>query len=291
MRVALPALLLTVAFTLAGCADANADDAASQLRDSEQAAADLPVAATAQTGVIRGVVVDDAIRPLAGALVELQGASSNTTSNEAGAFAFEDLEPGTYFLSASLDGYATVQQSVEVLAGVDQPEAVKILLAAIARGTPMVETHSAVIFVSGSGWVDGVGGVTVGGAGVLSDGNWNFEVAISPNGTVAQTELVWNPTSELGKESRAEGGTYTGNDGIDTETYTGPSPLIMLANATEGDETADNVYYSLYVWPSGGVPAGLHFNQQVDAYINVFYNFQPSEGWSFVRDGAHPVPA
>lgn len=271
--------------TLAGCAgEPPADDA---LADAAKA---VDAKATPTTGIIRGVVIDDALRPIVGASVVLQSQNRNTTTNDAGAFGFDGLEAGTYFLQASKQDYTTVQQSAEVQAGVGNPPVVKILIAAIPRPIPMIEALTATIFISGSGWVDQVGGVTVGGAGVF-DGNWNFEVAISPNGTVAQTELVWDMTTPLGAEGRAGGGTYNGDDSMDTATHRGPSPLIMQANATDEDETADNVYYDFYAWPSAGLPAGFQFNQKVEAYIHVFHNFRPNEGWQFGRDGEHPLPS
>lgn len=288
------ALLVTM-LALAGCSDEPAAEETPQLQEAVQAAQQVEVQATAKTGVIRGVVVDDALRPLAGALVSVTGVEQNKTTNDLGVFAFQDLEPGTYFLTASMVDYTTVQQSVEVVAGVDNPEAIKILLAAIPRATPFIEALNAMIFISGSGWVElpGVGGtgITVGGAGVLSSGNWNFEVEIQPNGTVAQTELNWDPTSPLGENGRAAGGTYDGNTGIDTAIVTGAAPLAIRANATEGEDTADNVYYSFYAWASAGTPVGFAFNQQVDVFVHVFHNFLPNDGWLFSRDGEHPIPS
>src|SRR5687767_10257567 len=76
--------------------------------DSEDPAAgvdfdELELEATATTGVIRGIVVDEAIRPVAGAEVGTtlpDGAGArNTTSADDGAFGFDGLPPGTYFLT------------------------------------------------------------------------------------------------------------------------------------------------------------------------------------------------
>ena len=273
---------------LAGCS-AEGDPEADALAEAERAARELDVEATDTTGVIRGVVVDQSITPLAGAFVDLANTGMNTTTTEAGVFAFEGLEAGTYFLTATLLDYTTVQQSVEVVAGVDDPDAVRVMLQAVPRGIPSITSLTAVIFLSGSGWVDGVGGVTV--SSLTGEGNFFFEVEIPPNGTVAQTELVWDPTTPLGAEGRPGGGTYSGNDDIDTDSFAGTSPLIMRANATdEGGDTADNVRYDFYAWPSSGLPAGFQFNQKIDAYVNVFYNFRPNDGWTFVADGPHPLP-
>src|SRR3954471_7065827 len=69
---------------------------------------DLGLEATASTGIIRGIVVDDAIRPLANATVGLQladGKTQNTTSAKDGVFGFDGLAPATYFLHITKLGY------------------------------------------------------------------------------------------------------------------------------------------------------------------------------------------
>lgn len=65
---------------------------------------------------------------------------------------------------------------------------------------------------------------------------------------------------------------------------------MFRANATEGDDTADNVYYQVFASDEGPVPAGMVANQQFDCIIHVFYNMQPNPDWLFSRDGEHPLP-
>src|ERR1051325_10998784 len=68
--------------------------------------------ASSTTGVIRAVVVDEGIRPPAGANVSvLQGSSVlRTATTGADGFAgFEGLAAGSYFLRAAKRGYADVQ--------------------------------------------------------------------------------------------------------------------------------------------------------------------------------------
>ena len=110
MRVVWTLLLLTTV-TLAGCSD----DPAPEVEDPTFDEFDAPVAP--DRGVIRGVVVDTAIVPLAGATVTLAGLERSTTTNENGAFQFDDLEPGSYFLEVRLLGYETVQSGTSVEAG------------------------------------------------------------------------------------------------------------------------------------------------------------------------------
>src|SRR5688572_410097 len=95
-----PGLALSVCLVLlAGCAANSGGEPgpASTAGDFS----DLDVDATETTGVLLGVVVDETIRPIAGASVVLQGGPAGdkkATTDQEGRFAFDDLEPGTYFL-------------------------------------------------------------------------------------------------------------------------------------------------------------------------------------------------
>lgn len=281
--------LIAVAVALAGCSEAGGKG-----DDVSQAATQLDLAATSATGVIRGVVVDEAVRPVAGATVELTGGTAggdgSTQSNDEGAFGFEALQPGTYFLQVSAEDYTSVQQSADVVAGVSDPQPLRVMLVALPRLEPFIESLQVKMFISGAGWVDGVGGVTAGGLGVL-DGNYVFGQEITPDGAVAQTEFVWEKTSELGTTAMVSGGTYDDDgDSVETSGWTGPSPLVSRVNATAADDTATQISYSFWAWPTSPLPAGVHANQPVDVFMTVFHNFRPDDGWTFTGSGAHALP-
>ncbi|MBL8172147.1 MAG: carboxypeptidase regulatory-like domain-containing protein, partial [Acidobacteria bacterium] len=78
----------------------------------------LPLAAYAQTqitsGVIQGTLADERGAVIAGATVEVKNLDTNLaktlTSDEGGRFVFLQLQPGRYTLTASTQGYATVEQ-------------------------------------------------------------------------------------------------------------------------------------------------------------------------------------
>src|SRR5688572_21410353 len=94
-------LLLLAATALAGCSgDASPKDREPAVPDG--AFDGLNVKPTDETGIVRGVVVDEAIAPLEAAKVTLQGpgGSQETETNALGAFGFDGLEPGTYFVKA-----------------------------------------------------------------------------------------------------------------------------------------------------------------------------------------------
>src|SRR5688572_23928185 len=103
-------VLMTVPL-LAGCTGGSADAQDKGIEElEEQAAKDVDVQATADTGVIRGIVVDEVIRPIEGATVRLMVTPPVTTKTSAtGGFGFEELEPGTYFVKISAEGFAPTQ--------------------------------------------------------------------------------------------------------------------------------------------------------------------------------------
>ena len=133
------------------------------------------------------------------------------------------------------------------------------------------------------------GGVSVGN--LIGEGNYVFGIDITPGGTVAQTELVWEPTQALGEFGAGCGGTYDGDDPVQTACVEGPSPIVARANATADNLSADSLSYSFWARPFDPVPVGLQFDQPVDAFITVFHNFLPRDGWTFVSDGPYPVPS
>lgn len=64
---------------------------------------------------LTGQVVDASNQePVADAQVTLQGENQETTTGGDGTFTFEDVEPGTYTLTATAEGYQEWEQEVEV---------------------------------------------------------------------------------------------------------------------------------------------------------------------------------
>lgn len=121
---------------LAGCTDDGGDPVPDQLADG---APELEVTDT--TGGIRGVVVDEAIRPIKGATVEVTGTDKTFTTAETGLFAFSGLDAGTYFVKASHPLYDQQQQSIDVVAGVPDPTPMKFLLTRVILANPYLTTE------------------------------------------------------------------------------------------------------------------------------------------------------
>ena len=300
--VALVALLLSA--VLAGCADgADPTSTANDLVDEGEFA---NLQATSQTGVIRGVVVDEAIRPIAGATVSLPvgGLNRNTTTSDAGAFGFDGLEAGTYFLTVSKPGFKGVQQSTEVVAGDSQPPLLKVLLVMDPTTTPYFQV------VTWTGYLEcslriGVPGTTGVGVNACNDvGNQDVNYPLAPLDSVPdllQAELIWDSTQTLGSGLSFVVGPPSCID-IKYARADGPSALVIRMNSTliveasedntdEGFDPETGLCYRVFSWTADEVAnsAGLVTQQRFEAYFHAFYNMLPPEGWQFSVDG-NPVP-
>lgn len=86
-----------------------------------------PVTLGSASGTIRSSVVIDGETGLAGALVTLEGTPIRTFTDADGSFYLWNLQPGSYQLTASLEGYETAQVPLEITAG-ESPETVEVSL-------------------------------------------------------------------------------------------------------------------------------------------------------------------
>jgi len=127
--------LVAIALLAAGCAG-NATDTSS----STVGAGAPTLTVDQQNGGIRGVVVDAAITPVAGAKVAMANGQT-TKTDKAGLFTFSGLKPGDYFFTASKAGYTTVQSSATVVAGVADPPIVKVEIDLIPGKQPYIEVY------------------------------------------------------------------------------------------------------------------------------------------------------
>lgn len=142
MRVSWVLGLLAMA-ALAGCAESAAPEPDSGAFD------DLDVEVDEDTGVILGVVVDQAIVPVGGVKIQVTATdvALETMTDEAGRFVFKDLEPGTYFVAASKAVYESIQTTTIVEAGKESPPVLKLQLTRLFDQDPYMETLQFVGFV------------------------------------------------------------------------------------------------------------------------------------------------
>lgn len=306
LRPGIAAILLTV--LLAGCSGGDGGPSAE--------GTDIPVPeleATATTGVIR-VVFDDAIRPIPGATVEVvRGEESVRTlqTDESGFAGFESLQPGLYFVKASKGLlYASAQQTTEVVAGIDDPPAVKMLLALRTSDAPFFVEMKMDGFLQCSAFV----------------GNWCFianyypcfamETAGQPcSGNLTndnsyflidqplrelqrvpdrlQVEMVWESTQALGGEMNMRLDFIEDTSGFQYDNSTeetGASPLLvdMDEQELELNEIGTTRAIAIETFHGGATAAAIE--QRFTDFVHVFYGYQPPEGWRFTDEGKVPPP-
>ncbi len=264
------AVAAALALLLAGCSQGPA--AAPQQVDDEG----QPCSA------LRGVVVDEAIRPVKDATVEVVGANGTLLSTGTdGTFTLPCLADGAYVLVVRQPLYGDVQQTVEVRHESGEPPIVKVQLTRVVFGTPYAVAQSFDGFLvcsvgffeyaseeCGEGVgvpceVPLLGCQRVGGQG-NNHAQWDFWL----DGGFARTlvvEMVWEPSSGTLKEFQLN----VGNDwtcdptcnGNPLNVTGGPSPLRATVdfdglNLTDrqGDPVAfdASTRFSTMVWPNWG---------------------------------------
>jgi hypothetical protein len=314
MRTVLVAGLLLAAL-VAGCSDGPKAD-----EPTDQDFEGLGLEASDTTGVLRGVVVDSAIRPVPGVTIAVSGPTEATATTTAdGLFGFDGLKPGNYFVRANKPGYQSAQQNAEVVAGVADPPIVKVLLAIDPSTAPYISTFQFDGYIECSFSLVAVGFAACSSLG--DAGNDRFSDQYTPDRVAdwAQSEMVWESTQAVSENLDL---VYSiPPDGNQTLYYNyaedkGPSPLTVQANKTtmefvdvgsgqdlilrvfnepvagtrpadpaEGDDCLDRPQL-------GGCVTGVGFTveQPFTIYTNVFYGFVPDPEWRFIVDGPYPLP-
>ncbi len=271
------ALILT---SLAGCADTGPTQEEPEIFQE--------VKTTSDKGVIRGIVVNENIVPVEGASVLVMPGDMKATTDKDGAFVMTDVEPGVYFLTAKAADHGTTQTSVEVKAGVEKPDIVRMMIAYVPPPVPMWQELTYKFSTAGSGWVGGVGGIVF--FDPTGEGHFSNSFEIEGNTTWYQSELVWTPQQPLSASLRLYSG-LSGEDMSASKVVAGQSPLLTTYTdediTTKGPMTQGNTMYV----DNGELPAGVAVYQQATLYAHAFQNWMPPEGWRFTDDESLRPPA
>jgi hypothetical protein len=191
--------------------------------------------ATEDTGVIRGFVVDEAVSPIDGAKVLVEGTGRTTESNDAGAFAVDGLHPGVYLLEVSKPGFADATVGVTVVAGDSEPDFVKVGLVRVPGTEPYVVAMNQEGYLWCAYMVQSVQRCDL--LGTTAEDRHEWFLALDQVPEYLQTELVWASTQSLGDNLQMF--TFAADD---AETPSdlglcrvwGVSPLVCRISATEG---------------------------------------------------------
>ncbi len=285
-------MVTLVAVMFAGCSESEKPAA----KDSFSEDLDQDLKATATTGIIRGVVIDETITPVADASVRLLSQEKETTTDANGAFGFDGLQPGTHFMEIKRFGYGTVQSSADVTAGVETPDIVKVQIARIPGLEPYSETllfegfiQCSVAYVINSRAVCQL----VPDAVPIQEDKFATRYEELPRvPTFAQSEMQWENTQQLGQHLKVM---YTDDsDGLDNFAVDeGESPLRIAAdNGTWEEKHFEEVGVLIRVFPSRAqTPAvSVILQQEFEIYSSFFYHYAPPEDWWFLDASTRPAP-
>jgi len=207
---------------LAGCAgDAPVDE-------DKVTFDDLQLTATQDTGVIRGVVFDDAIRPLADATVTVSGNDIEDVfvTTATGTFGFQGLAAGTYFLKVEKPGFTTTQTSTEVIVGVAEPDMVKILLEGDPSSLPFVQVYQFDGFIECSFSLVVVGFAACSAAAIAND-DFLREYTYTRAPNYLQSEMTWQSTQTLGDEMSLSFTDFSQAAQVRINATAGVSPVVV----------------------------------------------------------------
>lgn len=295
-------LLIALSFALAGCADSApvVDEDAEKFNDFE-------LEATEETGVIRGVVVDETITPIEGVEVKVEGTEKSLVTGADGVFGFKDLAPGFYNINVDGVGYKAQRTQTNVEAGVADPPIIRVLLVAEASELPSVlpNTFNGYLDCSISSPAYRVAACGIANPGGIFKDNFLAEIFdLDANATWIQAEMVWESTQQAGsrmmftvEDSASDGGNITGDPA-------GESPLLAVANTDQIRASPYKGYIMHRVFnyeipettppvPVCGIPNPIHGGtmcakgvgatlfQPFDIYTHVFSNGKPQDGWRF----------
>lgn len=274
-RHGLPPALVALAVLLAGCSGGAAsvpDEIIVESAPPEETVTGegTPVPAVftpspKTRGHLAGVVVDQAIRPIEGAIVRLPGLDLERTTDRDGSFGFVDLHPGPYFLTVNASGYYAAEAVLEVDA--DEFTRAKVILTPIPPPEPYHVTQSFRGFADLSDSVFGFGFLC---------GRCDFDFYLDHEGLKS---VVLEAVLEGGTESNGFYHDFGPYECCGSSYSSGEESNPMLVTV-RGEDVGQDERYRLDVYPTS-FPAP-ELSRRFDVYVTAFYNEPAPTGWSIV---------
>lgn len=289
------AVLVTFAIILAGCSSAPPEPVAE---------APDALMATETTGLLRCVVVDEAINPIAGAMVIIAGQITHTADD--GLCGADGLEPGPLDIHVSKRGHSTAMLTIVVEAGQADPEPIRIVLPVDPETMPYTQSfkHDAHIACS-STWLSACGHPAL--AGQTSDTS-RVRMTLDDIPFRLAVEAIWTSTQPLGDDLLMVVGSGEPNANNAYEGRRGPSPLGVTYGPLDGYKMAldqQDLHVRLFASEALGTGrpctpptvynycangVGVVIQQDVEVFVHAFHNWAPPQNWRFSVDGAPSPP-
>lgn len=282
--------LIVAAASLSGCVEQPLESAAVAAEPKGVADANF-----GNGGNIFGLVADEELSPIEGALVALEGNVSVTT-DAGGQFRLLNIAPGEHRIIVQALGHQSVARQVTVEAGATME--VAFTLERIPIAEPYYDFFAKVGFACLQTYTAGVR-LTFGN---LACPNPPASVLVQFQATrgveTIVSEMVWQQTSALSARILGidlwQGGVRTGVWTCDYcyGSAQGPSPVILRVdgafegiNGEEAEDTStiDNIVI-LRGDPTFAGQVGLIYSQKVDVYTSVFYGASAPDGYTGLPD-------
>lgn len=305
-----PLLVVWTVLVAAGCSGAGTDKGGE--------GPDAP----GDGGTMQGAVFDEGLRPIPGAKVLAIGdlAESNATTDANGDFSMAGLPAGIYVVTASKANYSSFQQLVTVSLGDPDPAPIRFQLVFLRENLAYFQPYELEGYIECSAFptkaCDNVNIVTwivlcqydLCLGNVTGDRTLLFQwIDFGPE--FLQTELVWKPTSDTGRELLFAIGSGTPEQlragQATTYNYTqGPSPLMLTMSDSILNESGIGNTSALLVQVAAGVAypipggcivydpcgPGATVAQSFHIYTHAFWGYRPPDDWRFADDSSVPPP-
>jgi hypothetical protein len=256
---------------LAGCSDPPAEGTTVQLADGS-------AVQLSDEGALSGVVVDEAIRPLAGVLVTVLGQGIDSVTDTGGLFLVAELAPGLYTLAANATGYLRTQTTVEVVVG--QTAKVRMVLPTDTTPQPFHVTQKFEGFnQAGNSLASQAYELFVNGtAGVPYDScQCQFYYTVEQPADTHIVEVTWERSVDSPAAESSGYWAIWDEDGGDYQDDSCGNPCL---GRIDGFFPADSRRFSIDIWLDSD---WVQVNQAFTVFLTLFYNGAAPADWSFVE--------
>lgn len=256
--------LAVAALLLAGCGGKDTGANKVRLGDGNQVSLDLRPDQQPDPddlyGAISGIVVNDAIYPIAGANVSLRGLGRGIDTDSNGRFVFERVPPGLWVAVVHKDGHLEGLGTLNVKSG----DVAKAVL--MAKRVPYVAPyHQTVEFQ------------TFASANAFIDGRPEYVVGLDGNVQDVIVEALWSPLTSPSNPLRYR---IEPERAGETHVLTGTSANPMRFAVPDDNLPIGTYAVRVQVYPDL-VTAPPESSGRI--FVTSFYVEPAPDGWSFVR--------
>ncbi len=275
-RLALLAAVALMGTLLAGCSggEETFDEVVlggATASGNQTAPSTLPQEGGGVAGHLAGVVVDEGIHPIEGALVRLPYIDLQDFADRNGGFSFTDLPIGSYLVKASAAGY----DSAEALVEIKENEFTRVKF--VLHAQPPAKPHVT---------VEPFTGFSAASIPFLAVCDSRCDVPLRPDKPNLHALVV---------DLKMDHGSLTGDDSFEWDLYDANGTFLRSGSASspgqvrfKGSDVQNwSTPLTMRVWVFGML--GGVDEKKWNAYISSWYSVDVPAGWTFPKDG-NPYP-